>query len=453
MDNKKCNKCDLFKNIFDFKIINYEKTKFEDVCMECSDELLECVNCNKQMKLNNFRLINKYNKKYCENCLTCEKNLKEEKIKKQKEQKKIKDSERMKKLYIKKKDYILERNKKWRDNNKEYRSIKDKEYRNKPEIKEHIQEYNLKNKERRKEYSKKYIEEHKNNKKEYDKQYRIDNIEKIKERNEVNKDINKERRKKYYEKNKDEINQKKRASKNPNNPVYLNYLNSLKTVLQRKLGCKKRHNKYKVTISLEQLTELWSKQDGKCYITGVKMATQTIPRTLINVSIDQIKAGEGYIPENIGLCCESINLSKMQMKKEEFIEQLKLAGKNIKEKFYEKNKENVNNEISDDCKKYLLTLFDNKKLKNKLGVDNIINLWKNQNGKCALTGIDMTFEINTDIKYRNPTNISVDKIDPKLGYTLNNIHLTCLWANTGKLFYSVDEYRNLLLEAYENISK
>ena len=63
----------------------------------------------------------------------------------------------------------------------------------------------------------------------------------------------------------------------------------------------------------------------------------------------------------------------------------------------------------------------------------------------------MTYEINTNIKFRNSTNISVDKINPNLGYVLDNIHLTCLWANTGKLIYTVDQFRNLLLEAYDNI--
>jgi hypothetical protein len=139
------------------------------------------------------------------------------------------------------------------------------------------------------------------------------------------------------------------------------------------------------------------------------------------------------------------------MTKDEFLTQLELAGKNIKNKFYDNINKNIQPEINDNCKKYLLTLFDNKKIKNKIGEENIINLWKKQNGKCALTGIDMTYEKNTNIKFRNPTNISVDKINPKLGYVLDNIHLTCLWANTGKLIYGVDEFRNLLLEGYDNI--
>jgi hypothetical protein len=144
-------------------------------------------------------------------------------------------------------------------------------------------------------------------------------------------------------------------------------------------------------------------------------------------------------------------MAKMQMTKKEFLKQIILAGENIKNEFYKNNNILDEYKINDECKEYLIKLFENKKIKNKIGENNIINLWKNQNGKCAITGIDMTFEKNTNIKYRNPTNISIDKIDPKLDYNLNNIHLTCLWANTGKLIYSVEDFRNLILEAYDNM--
>lgn len=454
IEEKICNECKINKDIIYFKIIDYSKKKYCDSCIDCSEEVKQCEKCNIVKKLYDYKIINKYKKKYNVFCNECFEIINEEK-KQEREQKnkEIKENKRIKakKRYEENKEKILSMNKKWRDNNKEYRSIKDKEYRNKPEIKEHIKEYLEKNKEKNKERSKKYYENHKIEKKEYDKEYRIKNKEKILQKKLENPEYYKDKRKKHYNNNKEKITMKNRIRRKATNKIFFNYMNTVKPILSRKLNSKILNKKYDVSVNIDDLTKLWDKQDGKCYLTEIKMDTVSYSRTLKNVSIDQIEAGKGYTIDNIGLCCESINMAKMQMTKEDFLTQLKLAGENIKNNFYNNTKQNVQMEINDDCKKYLLTLFDNKRIKNKIGEKNIINLWKKQNGKCAITGIDMTYEINTNIKFRNPTNISVDKINPKFGYVLDNIHLTCLWANTGKLIYSVDEFRNLLLEGYNNI--
>ena len=133
----------------------------------------------------------------------------------------------------------------------------------------------------------------------------------------------------------------------------------------------------------------------------------------------------------------------------EFKTQLLIAGNNIENNLYKTpfTIKYMNSEV----KKYLLTLFNNKKLVKKIGRDFIINLWKKQGGRCAITFNIMTGIKNETIKKRCATNVSIDKIDPKLGYTKNNIQLTCLWANTGKLCMSTDEYRKLLLDAYNSM--
>ena len=127
VNTKICKKCNLEKNILFYKIQNYSKKIYDNLCIDCSNEIKECIECKKIKKLYDFKLINKYKKIYhslCCNCfdifITKQKN---EKVKIKKEKEKI----RMKLNYEKNKEKILERNKKWRNNNKEYRSIKDKE--------------------------------------------------------------------------------------------------------------------------------------------------------------------------------------------------------------------------------------------------------------------------------------------------------------------------------------
>ena len=56
-------------------------------------------------------------------------------------------------------------------------------------------------------------------------------------------------------------------------------------------------------------------------------------------------------------------------------------------------------------------------------------LWIAQNGKCALSGIEMTFEANNG---RVPTNLSLDKINPKGRYQKGNVQLICMAINQMK---------------------
>ena len=82
----------------------------------------------------------------------------------------------------------------------------------------------------------------------------------------------------------------------------------------------------------------------------------------------------------------------------------------------------------------------NYMLKNKLGrakcrakqtkipfnitFEDLYSLWKEQNGRCAISNIPMTYTLcNGNVM----TNISLDQINPKAGYTKNNIQLVC-WA-------------------------
>lgn len=61
--------------------------------------------------------------------------------------------------------------------------------------------------------------------------------------------------------------------------------------------------------------------------------------------------------------------------------------------------------------------------------DYVQELLEKQNGKCALSGIAMTFILGEG---RVPTNISIDRKDTDLGYTKENIQLVCMAVNQMK---------------------
>lgn len=93
-------------------------------------------------------------------------------------------------------------------------------------------------------------------------------------------------------------------------------------------------------------------------------------------------------------------------------------------------------------------LINNAKVRNiqvDITKEDILELDKQQNGYCAMTGILMTHDRkNRDDKHVehniNKYNISVDRKDSKIHYTKDNIQLVCAAINRIKYCYNVDEF-------------
>ena len=82
-----------------------------------------------------------------------------------------------------------------------------------------------------------------------------------------------------------------------------------------------------------------------------------------------------------------------------------------------------------------------KKEKSKKGweitLEDVLELWELQKGRCALTGLFMTF--HKDGSGRRDLNVSIDRIDPDVEYLVTNIQLVCLRVNTIKHTLKEDE--------------
>lgn len=73
----------------------------------------------------------------------------------------------------------------------------------------------------------------------------------------------------------------------------------------------------------------------------------------------------------------------------------------------------------------------------------IVDMYKRQGGKCALTNFDMTYIKNTigdGRDERNLYNISVDRFDSSGDYTIDNIQLVCSGINTMKWDLSTGDF-------------
>ena len=62
-----------------------------------------------------------------------------------------------------------------------------------------------------------------------------------------------------------------------------------------------------------------------------------------------------------------------------------------------------------------------------LAVDELTDIYKKQQGMCAVTGLVMTF--HPEAGQSRGTNASIDRIDNDMGYTKNNVRLVCSRIN------------------------
>lgn len=91
-----------------------------------------------------------------------------------------------------------------------------------------------------------------------------------------------------------------------------------------------------------------------------------------------------------------------------------------------------------------------KSRKNKTKIDisllDIKNLWENQNGKCAITKLQMILP-----KSRRDTNVgprcaSIDRIDNQRGYSIDNIQLVCYSVNLARNKFPIDTIKEFFNE-------
>ena len=69
----------------------------------------------------------------------------------------------------------------------------------------------------------------------------------------------------------------------------------------------------------------------------------------------------------------------------------------------------------------------------------LFKIWSDQEGKCALSGVDMTWGLGAYY----PTSLSIDRIDSKEGYTKDNVRLLCYAVNAMKGVWGDDHVLEL----------
>lgn len=85
-----------------------------------------------------------------------------------------------------------------------------------------------------------------------------------------------------------------------------------------------------------------------------------------------------------------------------------------------------------------------------MSLDFLEDLYNKQNGKCAISGFDMTYITGSG---RVPTNISIDRIDSNIGYVRDNVQLVCIQANKMKAELTMKELKTWVEAIYTNLGE
>jgi hypothetical protein len=193
-------------------------------------------------------------------------------------------------------------------------------------------------------------------------------------------------------------------------------------------------------IDVDFLNELWEKQKGLCFYSNIPM---NYNKAEWRVSIERLDNSKGYIPENVVLCCLEFNVVAqwtLQKVDEIFLLQTKqneqLSSVNFNEihELHLKEKKPYVDTPRGKLIKLISHANSTSKKRNEKGrnhivnitIDDLIELYENQKGLCAYSGIPLQF--GSYLK-KNWT-VSLERLDPMQGYTKDNIALICTEFNS-----------------------
>lgn len=95
--------------------------------------------------------------------------------------------------------------------------------------------------------------------------------------------------------------------------------------------------------------------------------------------------------------------------------------------------------ISGNWKKYLLRLlYSGGKKRINLSVESMLEVLEKQNYKCALSGIDLTCNLEVGVNF--PTNASIDRIEAGGPYIKENIQFVCKSLNYFRKNTTISEF-------------
>lgn len=100
--------------------------------------------------------------------------------------------------------------------------------------------------------------------------------------------------------------------------------------------------------------------------------------------------------------------------------------------------ENQYKSISGDWRRYFARLVNRSHQRENITIEDCLELLEKQDGVCALSGIELTCQLEKGKKFK--TNASLDRIKAGLPYTKDNIQIVCAALNVWRSDTDLDEF-------------
>jgi len=91
-----------------------------------------------------------------------------------------------------------------------------------------------------------------------------------------------------------------------------------------------------------------------------------------------------------------------------------------------------------------------KSLPFNLTLEYLKDLYNEQEGLCAITNVSFCFEPHQTKHVANKNTISLDRVEPELGYTKGNVRFVTFQVNCAKGFYTDEEFYEMCSNALRN---
>lgn len=203
-------------------------------------------------------------------------------------------------------------------------------------------------------------------------------------------------------------------------------------------------------ITIEEIWDLYLKQDRKCMLSGQEIHFGKSFRSRTKTtSLDRIDSSKGYITGNIQWVHKDVNFIKHKNSDEKLFEICKkiydFQVNNIKDQIIEEKIINIPAPVLERYKKLALK----RKIEWNLNLSEINELYIKQNYRCNLTGKFLYF---TKTYTQNKT-ASLDRIDSKKSYNINNVQWIDKSLNNIKNIYHHDYFIECCIKIYLNLKE
>lgn len=209
--------------------------------------------------------------------------------------------------------------------------------------------------------------------------------------------------------------------------------------------CVKNNTKYEKCPNCDRQKKLHTKL---CRICSRNLQREVYPQELIDQVIDLYNSGLSTwkIADQIGSyqmkIIRILNRNNIQMRENDFVNNGKCREDNPAWKGYK----NISGALFSNIKR----AADSRQLTFEIDMEFLDNLFKIQNGKCALSGIEITLPRSDEHRITGESTASLDRIDSNIGYTKENVQWVHKRINIMKQNLQEDEFLYLCKLITEN---